>query len=275
MFYSQIILSTKGPLGKIWLAAHMDKKLTKAQIFQTSIAQSVNNILKPQQPLALRVSGHLLLGVTRIYERKVNYLMVDASEALVRMKMAFRPGAVDLPEHAQGLSEGALLANPELALEAPADLQGFAPEAGLSIIMMGGDGGIGLSGFDLGLGGLDTGLLGGGDEWMGAEQDVVAVPQPEQRPQENDEQAEEDDEAAIARRISNASQRARAVRQMQQLQQSSLNVSVSMGEGMGMGASFADSFGDDDWHGAGTLGLDPSAVVSTMYIPVYVLFVKS
>ena len=125
MFYSQIILSTKGPLGKIWLAAHMDKKLTKAQIFQTSIAESVSNILKPEEPLALRVSGHLLLGVVRIYKRKVNYLMVDASEALVRMKMAFRPGAVDVPKHQQGFTEGALLVDVELEMEDPEDLQGF------------------------------------------------------------------------------------------------------------------------------------------------------
>jgi hypothetical protein len=31
MFYSQIILAKKGPLGKIWLAAHWDKKLTKVR----------------------------------------------------------------------------------------------------------------------------------------------------------------------------------------------------------------------------------------------------
>ena len=71
MFYSQIILAKKGPLGKIWLAAHWDKKLTKVQIFQTDIARSVDSIVKPQVPLALRVSGHLLLGVVRIYSRKV------------------------------------------------------------------------------------------------------------------------------------------------------------------------------------------------------------
>ena len=41
MFYSQIILAKKGPLGKIWLAAHWDKKLTKAQVFQTDIETSV------------------------------------------------------------------------------------------------------------------------------------------------------------------------------------------------------------------------------------------
>lgn len=41
MFYSQIILAKKGPLGKIWIAAHWDKKLNKAQIFQTNINTSV------------------------------------------------------------------------------------------------------------------------------------------------------------------------------------------------------------------------------------------
>lgn len=41
MFYSQLILAKKGPLGKIWLAAHWDKKLTKNQIFATDITDSV------------------------------------------------------------------------------------------------------------------------------------------------------------------------------------------------------------------------------------------
>uniref|UniRef100_A0A7R9Y943 Rad21/Rec8-like protein N-terminal domain-containing protein n=1 Tax=Pinguiococcus pyrenoidosus TaxID=172671 RepID=A0A7R9Y943_9STRA len=97
MFYSQLILAKKGPLGKIWLAAHWDKKLTKAQIFQTDISSSVESIANPGVPLALRVSGHLLLGVVRIYSRKVNYLMTDCSEALSKLKMAFRPGVIDLP----------------------------------------------------------------------------------------------------------------------------------------------------------------------------------
>ena len=32
MFYSQVLLSRKGTLGRAWLAAHYDKKLTKAQV---------------------------------------------------------------------------------------------------------------------------------------------------------------------------------------------------------------------------------------------------
>eukprot|EP01135_Chromosphaera_perkinsii_P011299 Nk52_evm80s2367 gene=Nk52_evmTU80s2367 len=97
MFYSQFVLAKKGPLGRIWLAAHWDRKLTKAQIFQTDIQGSVDSIIDPQVPIALRTSGHLLLGVTRIYSRKAKYLLADASDALVKIKCAFRPGTVDLP----------------------------------------------------------------------------------------------------------------------------------------------------------------------------------
>jgi cohesin complex subunit SCC1 len=98
MFYSHVILARKGPLGKIWLAAHWDKKLTKNQIFATDISESVENILSPAAPLALRVSGHLMLGIVRIYSRKVKYLMSDCTEAMWKIKMAFRPGNVDLAE---------------------------------------------------------------------------------------------------------------------------------------------------------------------------------
>ncbi|KAG3078638.1 hypothetical protein PI124_g15925 [Phytophthora idaei] len=101
MFYSQIILAKKGPLGKIWLAAHWDKKLNKQQIFTADIHSSVQSIVNPQVPLALRVSGHLLLGVVRIYSRKVKYLYTECSEALVKIKLAFRPGVVDLPANNQ------------------------------------------------------------------------------------------------------------------------------------------------------------------------------
>jgi cohesin complex subunit SCC1 len=108
MFYSQIILAKKGPLGKIWLAAHWDKKLSKQQIFTADIQSSVDSIVNPQVPLALRVSGHLLLGVVRIYSRKVKYLFSDCSEALVKIKLAFRPGVVDLPASNQLASAHAI-----------------------------------------------------------------------------------------------------------------------------------------------------------------------
>ncbi|XP_055681206.1 double-strand-break repair protein rad21-like protein 1 [Lutzomyia longipalpis] len=98
MFYAHIVLAKKGPLARIWLAAHWDKKLTKAHVFETNIEQSVEGIMQPKVKLALRTSGHLLLGVVRIYSRKAKYLLADCNEAFAKIKVAFRPGIVDLPE---------------------------------------------------------------------------------------------------------------------------------------------------------------------------------
>ncbi|ESQ41617.1 hypothetical protein EUTSA_v10012533mg [Eutrema salsugineum] len=97
MFYSQFILAKKGPLGTIWIAAHLERKLRKNQVADTDIGVSVDSILFPEAPIALRLSSHLLLGVVRIYSRKVNYLFDDCSEALLKVKQAFRSAAVDLP----------------------------------------------------------------------------------------------------------------------------------------------------------------------------------
>jgi len=90
MFYSQVILAKKGPLAKVWLAAHWgDKKLARPQIFATDISQSCTDIMNPSVPLALRLSGHLLLGVVRIYSRKVKYVLNDCTEAMLKLQMAF------------------------------------------------------------------------------------------------------------------------------------------------------------------------------------------
>ena len=92
MFYSQIILAKKGPLGHLWMAAHFqDKKMTRKDIFATDISASVESIVHPAVPLALRVSGHLLLGVVRIYSKKVHYLWQDCHQAMVQIQMAFIP----------------------------------------------------------------------------------------------------------------------------------------------------------------------------------------
>ncbi|KAG0324467.1 sister chromatid cohesion protein 1 [Dissophora globulifera] len=95
MFYSEAILSKKGPLAKVWLAAHWERKLTKNQLLQTNLHNSVDAIMGADQaPMALRLSGQLLLGVARIYSRKTKYLLEDCNEALVKIKVAFRSDAM-------------------------------------------------------------------------------------------------------------------------------------------------------------------------------------
>ncbi|MCJ1353946.1 MAG: sister chromatid cohesion protein 1 [Icmadophila ericetorum] len=93
MFYSETLLSKTGPLARVWLSANLERKLSKTHILQSNIESSVNAIVdQGQAPMALRLSGQLLLGVVRIYSRKARYLMDDCNEALLKIKMAFRPG---------------------------------------------------------------------------------------------------------------------------------------------------------------------------------------
>ncbi|XWS15310.1 hypothetical protein CRYUN_Cryun35bG0084900 [Craigia yunnanensis] len=86
MFLSKCLVSKKGPLGTIWIAAYFFKKLKKAQIFETNISSSVDNILQHQlEILAYRVLAYLLLGVVRIYSKKVEYLFDDCQEVQIKI----------------------------------------------------------------------------------------------------------------------------------------------------------------------------------------------
>jgi cohesin complex subunit SCC1 len=86
MFFPQIILAKRGYLGRVWLAAHWEKKVNKAQYMDTDVSKTIKLILE-QPPLALRLSGHLLLGVIKIYSKKVQFLLADCNEALVKIRM--------------------------------------------------------------------------------------------------------------------------------------------------------------------------------------------
>ncbi|PGH12533.1 hypothetical protein AJ80_06694 [Polytolypa hystricis UAMH7299] len=91
MFYSETLLSKTGPLARVWLSANLERKLSKSHILQSDIESSVSAIVdQGQAPMALRLSGQLLLGVVRIYSRKTRYLLDDCNEALMKIKMAFR-----------------------------------------------------------------------------------------------------------------------------------------------------------------------------------------
>ena len=45
-----------------------------------------DSILNPEVPLALRLSGQLLLGVVNIYKKKVLYLFEDCNDAISKMQ---------------------------------------------------------------------------------------------------------------------------------------------------------------------------------------------
>ncbi|WWD22069.1 hypothetical protein CI109_106558 [Kwoniella shandongensis] len=106
MLLNELVKS--GPLAKIWLSAHQEKKLSKAQALGVDVGESVEAILTQDAALPLRSSGPLMLGVVRIYSRKAGYLLDDCKEARERISLAFRPGIVDLPEDQVRASRNAI-----------------------------------------------------------------------------------------------------------------------------------------------------------------------
>ncbi|KKP06290.1 hypothetical protein THAR02_01628 [Trichoderma harzianum] len=111
MFYSETLLQKTGPLARVWLSANLERKLSKNHILQSNVTDSVEAIITPNQaPMALRLSGQLLLGVVRIYQRKTRYLLDDCNEAMMKIKMAFRSsGNNDLAANLQVTNREALL----------------------------------------------------------------------------------------------------------------------------------------------------------------------
>ncbi|PKU61577.1 Sister chromatid cohesion 1 protein 2 [Dendrobium catenatum] len=85
MFYSLSLLSRKGPLGTIWIAAYCFKKLKRGQIDSTDISSTVDKIM-PEIQISHRVLAQLLLGIVKIFSKKVDFLYDACNEALNQMR---------------------------------------------------------------------------------------------------------------------------------------------------------------------------------------------
>uniref|UniRef100_A0A7N0UBU9 Sister chromatid cohesion 1 protein 2 n=1 Tax=Kalanchoe fedtschenkoi TaxID=63787 RepID=A0A7N0UBU9_KALFE len=89
MFYSQCLLSRKGPLGAVLVAAYCHARLKKAQVIKTDIPFSVKKIMDEGFPaFTYRILGYLLLGVVRIFSHKVEYVLLDCNQMLLKAKQA-------------------------------------------------------------------------------------------------------------------------------------------------------------------------------------------
>jgi hypothetical protein len=83
MFYSHLILTRKGPLGSVWIAATVGERSVSKRLAATAqIGKLCRSIQAPDAPFALRLSAHLMLGVTRIYARKSAFVLADMNALL-------------------------------------------------------------------------------------------------------------------------------------------------------------------------------------------------
>ncbi|KAF9456189.1 Rec8 like protein-domain-containing protein [Collybia nuda] len=94
MFFSPELLARRDSgFGLIWLAAtlgskSLHKKLPKRSILSADITRLCDLIAQPTEPMALRLSSNLMVGVARVYKVKQNILMTDVISCVTSLKKA-------------------------------------------------------------------------------------------------------------------------------------------------------------------------------------------
>ncbi|KAK2590451.1 R8 protein [Conoideocrella luteorostrata] len=95
MFYSHEVLSnSQHGVATIWLVATVGKgsqrKLNRKTIQQVNVPKACEKILDPGAPLALRLQGNLLFGVSRVFSHQCDYVLSDAEKTQSDMMTFFR-----------------------------------------------------------------------------------------------------------------------------------------------------------------------------------------
>ncbi|KAL1970210.1 hypothetical protein VTN77DRAFT_5370 [Rasamsonia byssochlamydoides] len=129
MFYShEILTSQEHGVATIWLVATLgprstSRKVNRKAILGVDVPRACDTIMNPEVPMALRLQGNLLYGVSRVYSRQCVYTLTDVQAVLDRMKTALKV------IHGRGLDPEAGKARPE-ELIVPYD-PAFIPELSL------------------------------------------------------------------------------------------------------------------------------------------------
>ncbi|CAK5280528.1 unnamed protein product [Mycena citricolor] len=92
MFFSPELLAKRDSgFGLLWLAATLGakstfKRLPKRSVLTADIAQLCDLIAEPSEPLALRLSSNLMVGVARVYKVKQEIFYTDVTHCVTSLK---------------------------------------------------------------------------------------------------------------------------------------------------------------------------------------------
>ncbi|KAH9178704.1 Rec8 like protein-domain-containing protein [Lactarius sanguifluus] len=96
MFFTSELLSRRDSgFGLLWLAATLGarssfKKLPRRDVMGADITQLCGLITEPVEPLALRLSSNLMVGVARVYKVKHDIFLGDVNACFASLKKAVR-----------------------------------------------------------------------------------------------------------------------------------------------------------------------------------------
>ncbi|KAJ5754180.1 uncharacterized protein N7511_008333 [Penicillium nucicola] len=83
MFYShEILTSSEHGVATIWLVAtlgtrSLSRRLNRKTILEVDVPNACKVITNPDAPMALRLQGSLLYGVSRVYSQQCGYILLD------------------------------------------------------------------------------------------------------------------------------------------------------------------------------------------------------
>ncbi|KAK3330544.1 Rec8 like protein-domain-containing protein [Apodospora peruviana] len=182
MFYShEILTSQQYGVATVWLVSTIglrstNRKISRKAIQDVNVRKACETILQPGAPIALRLQGSLLYGVSRVYSQQCSYVLTDAEKIQTHMRAFYSvlggsENAIDPRAGKANRNQLILLDDPEfdLNIDLPAlhfddegnltDAQGikasqktssqFSPLERNSLSSIGADSGSFLAGFDL------------------------------------------------------------------------------------------------------------------------------
>ncbi|ORY86925.1 Rec8 like protein-domain-containing protein [Protomyces lactucae-debilis] len=121
MFYQQNLLTDKkSGLGVVWLAATLGnkshvRKLQKRDILSVDVPKACAYLQAPPQPLALRTSSSLMVGVARVLDQQYTFFYADVSQAHTKLRQQLMsmsekdPATLELPRQARSRMDAVTL----------------------------------------------------------------------------------------------------------------------------------------------------------------------
>ncbi|GAA5883244.1 hypothetical protein JCM1840_005036 [Sporobolomyces johnsonii] len=108
MFYNtEILTSRKGGFAPFWLAATVGskggtavKKLSRKELLACDVVRACEKVAAPDEPLALRLSANLALGITRVYHQQYTIYASDVTQVHQALKKALSSALTALPDSA-------------------------------------------------------------------------------------------------------------------------------------------------------------------------------
>ncbi|KAJ9295114.1 hypothetical protein DTO271G3_6284 [Paecilomyces variotii] len=96
MFYShEILTSREHGVATIWLVATLGAKSTtrrvnRKAILDVDVPKACDTIMRPEAPMALRLQGNLLYGISRVYNQQCVYTLTDTQAMHDRMRIMLK-----------------------------------------------------------------------------------------------------------------------------------------------------------------------------------------